>query len=202
VNRGYGRSFFLDARAATLEDQVLKPIEDPKEMDLAATEAARRVGLTRLQLEQALATFVRSVLSGNSPYDRYANGDRKALDAEQQAGLAVFRGKGSCTACHVGPNLSDEHVHNTGVAWRDGAIADAGAGNGAFKTPTLREISRTAPYMHDGSLATLPEVIDFYDAGGRANPWLDPELRPLKLTAREKAQLLAFLRALNGRSIR
>ena len=201
INRGYGRAFFWDARVATLEEQVLKPIEDPREMDLPAAEAARRVGLTPFQLSQALATFVRSVLSGDSPYDRYLNGDRRALDVERQAGLKVFRGKGNCTACHVGPILSDEQVHNTGVAWRNDALADIGAGNGAFKTPTLREISRTAPYMHDGSLATLSEVIDFYDAGGRANPWLDPELRPLRLSAREKVQLLAFLGALKGRSV-
>jgi cytochrome c peroxidase len=102
----------------------------------------------------------------------------------------------------VGPNLSDERVHNTGVAWRNDALADVGAGNGAFKTPTLREISRTAPYMHDGSLATLSEVIEFYDAGGRVNPGLDPELRPLRLGVAEKAQLLAFLLALDGRSLR
>ena len=202
VNRGYGRAFFWDARVATLEEQVLKPIEDPGEMDLPAVDAAQRVGLTPLQLSQALATFVRSILSGDSPYDRYTSGDRKALDSEQQAGLNVFRGKGNCTACHLGPNLSDERVHNTGVAWRNGVLADIGAGNGAFKTPTLREIGRTAPYMHDGSLATLSEVVDFYDAGGRANPWLDPELRPLRLTAGEKTQLLAFLGALNGRSLR
>jgi cytochrome c peroxidase len=199
INRGYGRAFFWDARVTTLEEQVLKPIEDRNEMDLPASEAALRVGLTTTELSRALATFVRSILSGNSPYDRFINGNGAALTANQQAGLRVFRGKGNCTACHIGPNLSDERVHNTGVAWRDEALADSGAGNGAFKTPTLREVSRTAPYMHDGSMASLPDVIEFYDGGGRSNPWLDPELRPLRLTELEKRQLVAFLQSLNGK---
>jgi cytochrome c peroxidase len=198
INRGYGRAFFWDARALTLEEQVLQPIEDRNEMDLAPAEAAQRVGLTPTQLSNALATFVRSILSGNSPYDQFIAGMATALNAEQQAGLRLFRGKGNCTACHVGPNLTDERLHNTGVAWQPGAMVDTGAGQGRFKTPTLREISLTAPYMHDGSLAELGDVIDFYDRGGQANSWLDPEIRPLGLSAGEKSQLVSFLRALNG----
>lgn len=207
INRGYGRAFFWDARARTLEEQVLGPIEDPSEMDLEISEAARRVGLSPQQMARALATYVRSIMSGNSPYDRYVNGARGALSAEQQAGLRIFRGSGNCTACHIGPTFSDETVHNTGVAWRDpsassgqapGYFADAGAGNGSFKTPTLREVARTAPYMHDGSLATLEEVVDFYDRGGNRNPFLDRELRPLGLTGLEKRALVAFLRSLSG----
>lgn len=81
---------------------------------------------------------------------------------------------------------------------RDGVLADRGAGRGEFKTPTLREVARTAPYMHDGSLPTLESVVDFYDGGGRANPLLDPEIRPLRLTTLEKSQLVAFLRTLSG----
>src|SRR6266566_1556960 len=122
---------------------------------------ARRVGLSLDDLSRALASYVRSILSGDSPFDRFINGDRNALSIEQQAGLQIFRGKGNCTACHVGPNFTDERLHNTGVAWRDGQLNDAGGGEGRFKTPTLREVARTAPYMHDGSLQTLEEVIDF-----------------------------------------
>ena len=198
INRGYGRSFFWDGRIATLEAQVLKPIEDPNEMDLPLAEAAARVNLAPDEISRALASFVRSILSGDSPVDRFINGDRTALSAEQQAGMHLFRGKANCTACHVGPNFTDERLHNTGVAWREGKFADTGAGQGNFKTPTLREIARTAPYMHDGSIATLEDVIEYYDRGGNRNPSLDPELRPLHLSSAEKQNLIAFLRSLNG----
>lgn len=206
INRGYGRAFFWDARITTLEEQVLKPMEDPNEMDLPVPDAAGRVGLSPQQLSHALASYVRSILSGNSPYDRFVNGDRSALSVEQQVGLRIFRGKGNCTACHVGPTFSDERTHNTGVAWRAGQMQDEGRfivsgkdeDRGAFKTPTLRDVARTAPYMHDGSLATLDAVVEFYSEGGRANPNRDPELHPLRLTATEKQALIAFLRSLSG----
>src|SRR5262245_56282760 len=149
VNRGYGRAFFWDARVATLEAQVLKPIEDPNEMDLPVADAAARVGLTDGEVSRALASYVRSILSGDSPFDRFVNGDREALTPDQQAGLQIFRGKGNCNACHLGPTFTDERLHNTGVAWVNGRLTDVGAGEGNFKTPTLREVARTAPYMHD-----------------------------------------------------
>lgn len=206
INRGYGRAFFWDARITTLEEQVLKPIEDPNEMDLPVPDAAGRVGLSPQRLSHALASYVRSILSGNSPFDRFVNGDRSALSEQQQVGLRIFRGKGNCTACHVGPTLSDERTHNTGVAWRDGRMQDEGRfivsgkeqDRGAFKTPTLRDVAHTAPYMHDGSLATLDAVVEFYSEGGRANPNRDPELHRLRLTAPEKQALIAFLRSLSG----
>jgi cytochrome c peroxidase len=202
INRGYGRAFFWDARVATLEEQVLTPIADSNEMDLPILEAARRVGLSPDDLARTLATFVRSILSGNSAFDRFVNGERSALSEEEQRGLTVFRGTGNCTACHVGPNFSDEKLHNTGVAWKGGALSDSGGGKGNFKTPTLREIARTAPYMHDGSLASVEDVIDFYDAGGRPNPHLDDEIRPLGLTAADRQALAAFLRSLSGQLTR
>ena len=175
-------------------------------MDMTLAEATARVGLDERTLARALAAYVRSIRSGNSRFDCYATGDSRALSARERAGLQVFRGKGNCTACHVGPTLSDERFHNSGVAWRDGRFSDEGraavtsndADRGAFKTPTLREIARTAPYMHDGSLPTLDTVVDFYDQGGRANPYLDPEMRPRRFTQAEKTSLVAFLRALSG----
>jgi cytochrome c peroxidase len=214
VNRGYGRAFFWDARASSLEDQVLKPIEDPNEMDLPINEAALRVGLGPGDLSRALASFVRSILFGDAAYDRFVGGDRAALSREQQTGLQIFRGKGNCTACHVGPNFTDERLHNTGVAWAGeagragGEYLDEGRAaitgkledRGAFKTPTLREVARTAPFMHDGSLATLADVVEYYDRGGNANPGLDAEIRPLRLTPVEKQALVAFLAALSGAS--
>jgi len=214
INRGYGRSFFQDGRVATLEEQVLKPIQDANEMDMTLAEASARVQLPVEDISRALATYVRSILSGNSRFDRYISGNRRALSREEQTGLQVFRGKGNCTACHVGPTFTDERFHNTGVAWHElalepgkvGSFADEGrfavtgnaAEHGAFRTPTLREVTRTAPYMHDGSLATLSDVIDFYDRGGRVNPFLDPEVHPLALTGPEKRALAAFLRTLSG----
>jgi len=220
INRGYGRAFFWDGRTTTLEEQVLRPIEDPLEMGLDPDEAADRVGLSREELSHGLASFVRSILVGNSRFDRFVDGDRDALTDEEQAGLRVFRTKGRCAFCHSGPTFTDEEFHNTGVAWSPddpdvsgppaeglpGAFLDEGrwlvtgrdADRGAFKTPTLREVARTAPYMHDGSLATLETVVDFYDGGGRPNPNLDADIRPMRLTEDEKRALVAFLRALGS----
>lgn len=198
INRGYGRAFFWDGRSRSLENQVLQPIQDPNEMDLTLAEAASRTGVDTTTMSRALASYVRSILSGDSPYDRFVSGDRVALSEEAQAGLQIFRGRANCTACHVGPNFSDETPHDTGIAWRNGVLADVGAGRGEFKSPTLREVARTSPYMHDGTLATLEEVVDYYDRGGNPNPWLDPELRPLRLSPGEKRALVAFLRSLSG----
>ena len=214
INRGWGRAFFWDGRIQTLEEQVLKPIQDPNEMDMTLAEAERRVSLDAATISRALASYVRSVLSGDAPYDRFINGDRSALSQEQQRGLQIFRGKGNCTACHVGPTFSDERLHNTGVAWRESRAGSAVTGvftdpggfgvtnraedRGAFKTPTLREVAHTSPYMHDGSLRTLQAVVNFYSDGGRRNPAQDPEIRPLRLTSAEKRALVAFLKSLSG----
>jgi cytochrome c peroxidase len=198
INRGYGIYYFWDGRVKTLEEQVLQPIEDPNELGSNVHEAARRVGVTVQEMRKALASFVRSILSGNSRFDRFMDGERSALSEDEQAGLLVFRGKGNCVSCHVGPNFTDERLHNTGVAWRGDTFADPGAGQGRFKTATLREIARTAPYMHDGSIETIEHVIEFYDRGGNANASLDTQIQPLRLSAIEKAQLAAFLRSLSG----
>ena len=209
VNRAYGQSFFWDGRVSTLEEQVLKPILAESEMDLTLEEAVGRLrasgkygAITPQDLSHSLATYVRTILSGDSPYDRYVAGGRSALTPVQIQGLRVFRGKGNCISCHVGPNLTDERFHNTGIAWRGGKLADKCRGEGAFKTPTLRDAALRPPYMHDGSLATLDAVIEHYDHGGIFNPSLDPEIRPLGLTAAEKAALREFLSSLTGGSAR
>lgn len=202
LNRAYGKSFFWDGRTKTLEEQVLLPITNPKEMDLSLTEAVARLDgyrgrfaeafqaeVSTKTLAYALASYVRSILAGNSPYDRYMAGDGGALSAAALRGLRLFRGKAGCLACHVGTNFTDEQLHNTGAGKNAG---------GRFKTPTLRNVAAHPPYMHDGSLGTLEAVIDFYNDGGKAGPELDPEMRRLELTVVEKAELLEFLRSLTG----
>jgi cytochrome c peroxidase len=222
INRGYGKTFFWDGRAATLEEQVLQPIENPVEMGSRMEEVVARLKADREYvagfqralgrspegegLQQVLASYVRSIVSGNSPYDRFVAGESEALTAAQRRGLAVFRGKGNCSVCHLGPNLTDEQFHNTGVGWKSGTMPDEGraevtgdaADIGAFKTPTLRETAATGPYMHNGRLATLADVIEFYDQGGEPNPYLSLEIQRLDLSEQEKADLLAFLKALSG----
>ncbi len=222
INRTWGKSFFWDGRMSTLEEQVVQPIVATTEMDLEIEEAVDRLRNKRRyrkafhavfgreanasDLARALAAYVRTIQAGASPYDRHLFGKRKALSKKEVAGLKLFRGKANCIACHIGPTLTDEEFHNTGVAWFGGELRDKGRAlvtkreedGGKFKTPTLREVARTAPYMHDGSLATLEDVVDFYTEGGRPNPNLDPEIRRLDITEEEEAQLVAFLRALSG----
>lgn len=222
VNRGYGKSFFWDGRIPTLEEQVVQPILNELEMDMTIEESVERLRredeytaafqnafgreANGEDLARALASYVRTIVSGNSRYDQYIAGDRSALSEIERRGLEVFRGKGDCTLCHLGPNLTDEQFHNTGISWKDGEFSDEGrskvTGNehdrGAFKTPTLREVARTAPYMHDGSLATLEDVVEFYAKGGEKNPYLDREIQPLRLKPEEKTALVAFLRTLSG----
>jgi cytochrome c peroxidase len=155
-------------------------------------------GIPANTVATALASYIRTIRAGGSRFDRYMAGEVTTLSTVERAGLDLFRGKANCVSCHVGPNFTDERLHNTGVAWRDGKFADVGAGHGDFKTPTLREIARTAPYMHDGSLATLEDVVEYYSGGGRPNPGLDPKIRRLDLTAQERRALASFLQALNG----
>jgi cytochrome c peroxidase len=130
--------------------------------------------------------------------------------------MRLFNGRAGCSACHSGPLFTDESFHNSGIAWRrrSGSVdgievdlpTDPGRASvtglerdrGAFKTPTLRNVTETAPYMHDGSVATLADVVEFYNRGGQANPSLDHRIRPLGLTAAERADLVAFLGALTG----
>jgi cytochrome c peroxidase len=198
INRGYGRTFFWDGRAKSLEQQALEPILNPKELGMTEALVESRTHLKIAEVTAALASYVRTIRSGDSRFDRYAAGHQRALSDLEKTGLAVFRGKARCTICHAGPNFTDEQFHNTGIAWRDGALIDPGSGEGQFKVPTLREVARTAPYMHDGSLKTLEDVVDYYDRGGNANPHLDEDLRPLHLTSDEKSALVQFLRSLSG----
>jgi cytochrome c peroxidase len=221
LNVAYARHLTWDGRSSTLEEQVLKPIQDPVEMDLSLEELVRRLesnrayrgrfvrafgkGVSSEGVSLALAAFLRTLRSGDSPLDRFRTTDPDVLSLLERQGFQLFVGKARCAFCHAGPTLSDGEFHNTGVSARSGS-SDAGrfartgdeSQRGAFRTPTLRNVAGTAPYMHDGSLATLEEVIEFYDGGGETNPNLDRDLRPLKLTEDETWAILAFLRALGG----
>jgi len=154
---------------------------------------------------RALAAFERSVVTFRSSFDRYQAGDRSALTKEQQAGLALFTGKAGCSSCHTAPLFTDNRFHALGVpqvgplADDPGRFAVTGddADRGAFRTPTLRNVARTAPYMHDGALPTLADVIAFYDAGGGTVPGRSgPEIGPLHLSDRERQALVAYLESL------
>jgi cytochrome c peroxidase len=140
-------------------------------------------------IAKAIAAFERTVVSGNSKVDEFNAGNQKAITRSEKRGFEIFKGKARCTQCHSGPNFTDEKYHNLGIDW-DGVFVDLGRYRvtknpddiGAFKTPTLREIAHTAPYMHNGAFATLEETVDFYNKGGIPNPFLDTELRRPDLT--------------------
>jgi cytochrome c peroxidase len=216
VNRGIGRAQFWDGRAPTLEHQALGPIEAAAEMDLPVAEALARLeqdasyrqafqaafdgGPSADRLARAIAAYERTIYSVDSPFDRFLAGSEDALSPEARRGLTLFGGKARCGECHTGPNFTDELFHTLGLAGDAGrgTVTKAPADEAAFKTPTLREVAKTAPYMHDGSLATLEEVVEYYDRGGTPHPNLSPKITKLSLTAQEKSDLVAFLRALSG----
>jgi len=165
-------------------------------------------------VEKAIASFERTVLVGNSAFDRYQyGGDKTALTPEQVLGLEVFKDphRGNCAACHsIGPTsalFTDGQFHNTGEGVsEDGIITDAGrfhetkvvSDTGAFMTPTLRNIANTAPYMHDGKLKTLQDVVDFYAGEGNSNPFLDHEMKSIVLTGQDRRDLVEFMKSLSG----
>lgn len=223
INLAYApNGVFWDGRAKSLEDQAKGPIANPIEM--ANTHEAVVARLNRISgyrdqfqavfgsaditidnVAKAIAAFERTAISGNSPWDRFLKGDATALSEPAKRGWTLFQNKANCIRCHAGFNLTDNGYHNLGVGFDKPnpdpgryAVTNAEEDKGRFKTPTLREITYTAPYMHDGSARTLEEVIDFYNRGGTKNPQLDPEVKPLNLTAQEKADLVAFLKSLNG----
>jgi cytochrome c peroxidase len=159
-------------------------------------------GVTREKIEQSLATFERTIVSADAPFDRWIHGDEAAISAAAKRGFALFNGKANCAVCHSGWAFTDTAFHDIGVAKDD----DLGRGRlfptsvklqHAFKTPTLRDVARRGPYMHDGSVASLADVIDLYDRGGIDRPSRDNDIRPLNLQSGEKADLIAFLNTLS-----
>ncbi len=227
-NAGYYLEWYWDGRSPTLEAQILAAWRSQMGAEPEAI-AARIAGIPQYQeqfrlhmgtpveadsIVKALATFVRTIVSDDSPWDRYELGDENAVSPEAVMGFDVFSEseKANCTLCHLPPLYTDTLYHNIGVGF-DRSEPDLGRGGllerslgestveteklrGAFKTPTLRSITETGPYFHDGSAETLEAAVDFVLEGGHPNPYLDEKLQPRNLTAQEKAALMEFLRAL------
>ncbi len=234
MNAAYFTTQFWDGRAASLEEQAGGPVENPIEMAFTHEGVEERLNADPVYVElfreawgdgpivfemvaKSIASFERTVLVGNSPFDRYLFGDDKeAMGEEAIRGLELFRDpeKGNCEVCHVVDEeqgfatFTDNKFHNLGVgAELDGSLADVGrfevteveADQGAFKTPHLRNIADSGPYMHDGHLKTLKEVLDFYIGAGNSNDYRDEEIHELDhLTAQERTDLIAFMEALSG----
>lgn len=231
VNVAYSPAFFWDGRAANLETQVLGPMSDPIEMNqshdasvgkLRDNSAYRQLFLdafgtgdiTIERVQKALASFERTILCGNSAFDRYRyQGQKDALTPAQIRGLAVFTdsNRGNCAACHtIGEKFAlftDGQYHDTGEGIGDNdeftdigrfAVTGIEADKGAFKTPTLRDVAISGPYMHDGKLKTLKDVVDFYAGKGNSNANLDAKMKTINLTARDRDDLVEFMKSLTG----
>jgi len=218
--------FFWDGRASSLAAQAMGPIVNPIEMGhepaaLVAKlsgiagyapyfeEAFGSPGITGERIARALVSYEQTRMSGNSPWDRWRyERDETAVSEEVKRGHELFFGRAGCRPCHAGNNFTDSRFHNLGVGWDEEreVFADEGrfavtgdpADRGRFKTPSLREVTKHPPYMHDGSIATLREVVAHYSRGGVSNPALDVRLEPLELTDDEIDALVAFLGALEG----
>jgi cytochrome c peroxidase len=249
LNAVFNEFQFWDGRASSLEEQAKGPMVNPVEMGFTSHDevvaVVRAIPEYRDEMQRvfgreptiddvaaAIATFERTAVTGDSPFDRFRAGEASAIPESAQRGFSLWNGKARCNTCHAfgdsTPNLSDNKFHNVGVAAknkdfaalarraaslpdsaalaRDPEFAEMGRwvttrqprDIGAYKTPGLRDVALTAPYMHDGSEATLMDVVEFYDRGGEPNPYLDGGIVPLKLTAQEKADLVAFMESLTG----
>ena len=220
--------FFWDGRAGSLEDQALGPIGNPIEMGMndmpgalaqkvAAIEGYRPYfrsafgsdAITGELIAKAIVAYERTRMSGNSPWDRWRyERDETAVSDQAKQGHELFFGKAKCRQCHAGNNFTDSKFHNLGVGWDPvtKTFSDEGrfvvtkneADRGSFKTPTLRDVTKHAPYLHDGSVATLREVVEVYNRGGHKNPYLDVKMEPLGLSANEVDAIVAFLQSLEG----
>ena len=223
--------FFWDGRAASLDEQAGGPMTNPIEMGqkdhgvvvakIAAIpgyakyfeESFGTPEVTIERITKAIADYERTRMSGNSAWDRYVAGDKSALSEDAKKGRTLFFGNGFCNNCHKGPNLTDSDFHNLGVGWDETTQTFADEGRyavtkedkdkGAFKTPSIRDVSKRAPYMHDGSMKTLEEVVKFYSKGGTPNPYLDRKIdrrfaEQLDFTDAQVNQLVKFMESLDG----
>jgi cytochrome c peroxidase len=219
VNAAWGDIFMWDGRLANLEEQALGPIQSAGEMNMPLERLMKRLesipeykplfvrafpqeGITPSTLAKAVATYERTVVSERAPFDDWIEGDEKAISPEAKRGFALFNGKAQCAACHEGWNFTNDGFQDIGLPSDDIGRGKFVPGvikmEHAFKTPGLREIARRAPYMHDGSLATLEQVVEHYDHGGVDRPSRSDLIRPLGLTAQDKSDLVAFLKTLSS----
>jgi len=218
LNFAYSRYINWDGKFANIPQLVLAVMANPRIMNMqdegVLVARLESVPEYRAQFREvfggppnkqrvalAIDAYVRRLTTPNSPFDRYAAGNKRALTDAQMRGLVLFVGKADCAMCHRGPNFADDQFHALGIRGHDVGrfnVTSVEADRYAFKTPTLRNVELTAPYMHDGSMSTLRRVIDFYDAGGGHQQPKSPLLRKLDLTEREKSDLVAFLESLTG----
>jgi cytochrome c peroxidase len=219
INAAWGSIFMWDGRLANLEEQALGPIQSPGEMNMPIDKLMDRLahipeykplfdaafpsdGMKVTTLAKAIATYERTVVSERAPFDAWIDGNEKAIPEEAKRGFALFNGKAQCSACHEGWNFTNEGFQDIGLPSRDVGRGQFMPGvikmQHAFKTPSLREITRRSPYMHDGSLATLEAVVEHYDHGGVDRPSRSDLMKPLGLTSEEKADLVAFMKTLTS----
>jgi cytochrome c peroxidase len=219
INAAWGAIFMWDGRLANLEEQALGPIQSPGEMNMPIDKLMERLNtipeykplfaaafpgeaISPKTLAKAIATYERTVVSQRAPFDDWIEGNEKAISEEAKRGFVLFNSKAKCSSCHEGWNFTNDGFQDIGLPSDDIGRGKFVPGvvkmEHAFKTPGLREIGRRSPYMHDGSLATLAQVVDHYDRGGVERPSRSDLMNPLGLTAQEKADLVAFLNTLNS----
>ncbi len=218
INSAYMKTLFWDGRADSLEEQALGPLEAKAEMDLPAKEVVRKLkkiegyvalfdktfprrGITKDTIAEAIATFERSLVSGESPFDRWVHGDEEAISEEAKEGFEIFTQKGRCKSCHSGFNFTNESLNNIALGDNDpGAftINKNPIWKGSFKTPTLRNVAETSPYFHDGSVHTLEEAVYICGNGGRYKDLKgrSPFFRDRKLSMKEVRKVVSFLETL------
>jgi cytochrome c peroxidase len=219
INLAWGAAFMWDGFSDNLEDQALVAIKRPPVMNLAPEPMMDRLAsiaeykplfaaafpnedMNAVTVAKAIATYERTVVSELAPFDAWIDGNEKAISDEAKRGFAVFNTKGQCSSCHEGWNFTNDGFHDIGLPndhpGRGKLVPDIVKMMQAFKTPGLREISKRGPYMHDGSISTLEQVIEHYDRGGIDRPSRSDLIKPLNLTAQEKSDLVAFMKTLTS----
>jgi cytochrome c peroxidase len=219
LNAAFNEVQMWDGRFATLEEQALGPMLSSAEMNNSVEKIVETLsqlsgyterfaqaypgeGITGSSISKAIAAYERTVISGEAPFDRWVAGDEAAISQQAKHGFVLFNTKAQCASCHSGWNFTDSSFHDLGLASIDqgrGAVLGIDELNHTFKTPTLRNVDQRAPYMHDGSEATLRDVLELYNLGGRVRrATLSSEIKPLGLTEPEMDALLAFLHTLTS----